>query len=201
MSRSWMLSLIIAAGLGFGVKAFIDNHKQKQTAQQNHYANQPMVSGVNGHTVPLFNADDPRINVVYFGFTRCPDVCPTSLAMLGAALNQLPEDTLRQIRPILVTLDPQRDSGDDVHQYAQYFHDNFEGYRADPATLEALANKYGVIYIKTELEDSALKYTLDHNSYFYFLSPNGSELAKVPHTLTPAPLIQTINTITKETRL
>ncbi|PML02467.1 photosynthetic protein synthase I [Vibrio breoganii] len=198
MSKSWTLTMIVAVALGFGVKSYLDTQDQKQVHQQSERAEHPLVTGANGEQKPLFNPDDPRINVVYFGFTRCPDVCPTSLAMLSAALHQVPKEALDKIRPVLVTLDPDRDSGDDVHQYAQYFHENFEGYRADPETLEALAKKYGVIYIKTTLEDSALEYTVDHSSYFYFLAPDGTEMTKVQHTLTPAPLVKAINDITME---
>ncbi|MPW36291.1 SCO family protein [Vibrio sp. B1Z05] len=199
MSRNWLLTLIIAAALGFGVKSYLDAQTQQQQQLIREQANNPIVTGKDNQQTPLFNANDPRINVVYFGFTRCPDVCPTSLAMLSAALNQVSEETRHKIRPILITLDPDRDSGDDVAQYAQYFHSSFEGYRAEPDILDALAIKYGVIHIKTELENSALEYTVDHSSYFYFLAPDGTEILKVPHTLTPAPLIKAINDITTET--
>ncbi|OBT09494.1 photosynthetic protein synthase I [Vibrio sp. UCD-FRSSP16_10] len=199
MSRSWIFTLVIAAMLGFGVKSYLDAEQDKHAQLEQDRANNPIVTGKDGVQKPLFNLDDPRINVVYFGFTRCPDVCPTSLAMLSGALNQVSDEARSKIRPILVTLDPERDSGDDVHQYAQYFHENFEGYRADPKTLDALAKKYGVIHIKTELENSALEYTVDHSSYFYFLAPDGSQIIKVPHTMTPAPLIKVINDLTTET--
>ncbi|WP_261818028.1 SCO family protein [Vibrio gallicus] len=199
MSKAWSLVLVVAFVLGYGLKSYLDNQQQvanQQTELSSHY---PMVSGEGNQQFPLFDSTDPRVNVVYFGFTRCPDVCPTSLAMLAAALNQVDDNTLNKIRPILITLDPERDSGDDTNTYAQYFHPNFEGYSTDPATLETLANRYGVVYIRSELQDSALEYTVDHNSYFYFLAPDGTEITKVQHTLSPAPLIKTINQITSET--
>ncbi|GAM73876.1 cytochrome oxidase biogenesis protein sco1/senC/prrC [Vibrio ishigakensis] len=200
MSKTWSLILVVAFSLGYGVKAYLDAQQEvaAQSAQQK--ADMPMVTGEGGKEVALFHPEDPRINVLYFGFTRCPDVCPTSLAMLSAALKQVDEETLNKIRPIFITLDPERDSGADSDTYAKYFHPNFEGYAADADTLKALADKYGVIYIRNELEDSALEYTVDHNSYFYFLAPNGSEITKVQHTLSPAPLVKAINTITSGTQ-
>lgn len=198
MSKTWSLILVVAFSLGYGVKAYLDAQKEVTKQQEQQKAEQPLVTGKDNTQVPLFNEDDPRINIVYFGFTRCPDVCPTSLAMLSAALKQVEPATLEKIRPVFITLDPERDSGADSDTYAKYFHPSFEGFAADPETLKALADKYGVIYIRNELEDSALEYTVDHNSYFYFLGPDGSELTKVQHTLSPAPLVKAINTITSE---
>ncbi|GAD79677.1 SCO family protein [Vibrio ezurae] len=200
MNRNWLLTLIIAAALGFAVKSYLDAQTQKQARLLSEQTSNPLVTGKENKQTHLFHPTDPRINVIYFGFTRCPDVCPTSLAMLSAALNQVSAQARNKIRPILITLDPERDTGDDVAQYAQYFHKNFEGYRVEPDILDALAQKYGVIHIKTELEGSALEYTVDHSSYFYFLAPDGTEITKVPHTLTPAPLIKVINDITTETQ-
>ena len=66
--------------------------------------------GLENKRLDLFDLNDPRIRIVYFGFTRCPDVCPTSLAMLSGALNQIDSTTLAQFRPLFITLDPERDS-------------------------------------------------------------------------------------------
>ncbi|GAL27821.1 putative copper metallochaperone [Vibrio variabilis] len=55
-----------------------------------------------------------------------------------------------------------------------------------------------MIFRKTELEDSQLGYTLDHSSYFYFLSPDGTLIEKVPHTMTPAPIIEAIKRVNKQ---
>ncbi|MGR5118739.1 SCO family protein [Vibrio astriarenae] len=145
----------------------------------------------------LFDPSDSRIRVIYFGFTRCPDVCPTSLAMLSGALNQLDESELQQIRPIFISLDPDRDDAALAHQYAQYFHPAIEGMSGSLETTKKLAQHYGVIFQKTELEGSELDYTLDHNSYFYFIDAQGNLMTKVPHALSPAPVLAAIKTITK----
>ncbi len=146
-------------------------------------------------SIDLFSPQDSRIRVLYFGFTRCPDVCPTSLAMLAAAFSQLPNDTIHYFRPIFITLDPERDSGTDAQKYAHYFYPDFEGLSGTVTAVEQLAQRYGVIHQKTQLQDSALQYTIDHSSYFYFVRPNGQLLEKVPHTLSPQPLIAAIQRI------
>ncbi|WP_367990384.1 SCO family protein [Vibrio sp. NTOU-M3] len=197
MSKNWSLILVVAFALGFGLKAYLDAEKSVQkTSEQTESSS--VLFGKEGATVELFDAQDPRIRIVYFGFTRCPDVCPTSLAMLAGALNQIDEQTKSQLRPVFISLDPERDAPNDANKYAQYFHPMIEGLSAPLTVTTPLAHRYGVIFRKTELENSELKYTLDHSSYFYFLKPDGSLITKVPHTLTPAPLVEAITTITSK---
>ncbi|KIE21885.1 photosynthetic protein synthase I [Vibrio sinaloensis] len=194
MSKNWTLILITAFVLGFGLKSYLDNQPKQADAQPS----QVMLLGENNQEVNIFDTSDSRIRVVYFGFTRCPDVCPTSLAMLAGALNQVDEATKQKFRPMFISLDPERDAAADSYKYAQYFHPMIEGLSAPLDVTTPLAHRYGVIFRKTELENSELKYTLDHSSYFYFLKPDGTLITKVPHTLTPAPLVEAFQSITLE---
>ncbi|WP_394126433.1 SCO family protein [Vibrio hepatarius] len=195
MSKNWTLILIAAFALGFGLKSYLDLQNETTPASED---SSVTLFGENNQAVSLFDPSDERIRVVYFGFTRCPDVCPTSLAMLAGALNQVDQATKAQFRPIFISLDPERDAAADSYKYAQYFHPMIEGLSAPLDVTTPLAHKYGVIFRKTELENSELKYTLDHSSYFYFLKPDGTLITKVPHTLTPAPLVEAFKTITSK---
>lgn len=197
MSKNWSLILVVAFALGFGLKAYLDAEKSVQKASEQTESSS-VLFGKEGAPVELFDAQDPRIRIIYFGFTRCPDVCPTSLAMLAGALNQIDKQAKSQLRPVFISLDPERDAPNDANKYAQYFHPMIEGLSAPLTVTTPLAHRYGVIFRKTELENSELKYTLDHSSYFYFLKPDGSLITKVPHTLTPAPLVEAITTITSK---
>lgn len=200
MSRNWSLILIVAFVLGFGTKSYLDNQSniQSQHTKQSK-SEQPVLFGEDNQPVHIFDENDPRIRIVYFGFTRCPDVCPTSLAMLAGALNQLDDSQKAQLRPMFISLDPERDEANASAKYAHYFHPMIEGLSAPLDITTQVAHRYGVIFRKTELEGSELKYTLDHSSYFYFLKPDGTLLTKVPHTLTPAPIIEAVSqVITKE---
>ncbi|GAA5645811.1 MULTISPECIES: SCO family protein [Vibrio] len=198
MSRNWSLILVAAFALGYGVKTYLDSQPDSPVATEQQPASpqETVLFGQNDQPVHLFDTSDERIRIVYFGFTRCPDVCPTSLAMLAGALNQIDPDTLAKLRPVFVSLDPERDKADDSYQYAQYFHKAIEGLSAPLAVTKPLAHSYGVIFRKTELKDSELKYTLDHSSYFYFLKPDGTLITKVPHTQTPAPIVAAIESVT-----
>ncbi|TFH93276.1 SCO family protein [Vibrio ouci] len=195
MSKNWTLILIAAFVLGFGLKSYLDLQDETTSTTED---SSVTLFGENNQAVSLFDPSDERIRVVYFGFTRCPDVCPTSLAMLAGALNQVDQPTKDKFRPIFISLDPERDAAADSYKYAQYFHPMIEGLSAPLDVTTPLAHKYGVIFRKTELENSELKYTLDHSSYFYFLKPDGTLITKVPHTLTPAPLVEAFKTITSK---
>ncbi len=196
MSKNWSLILVVAFALGFGVKTYLDSQASVESSQAQ--SDGVTLFGKDNQAVEIFDPQDPRIRVVYFGFTRCPDVCPTSLAMLAGALNQIDEETKARFRPMFISLDPERDAAADSYKYAQYFHPMIEGLSAPLDITTPLAHRYGVIFRKTTLENSELKYTLDHSSYFYFLKPDGTLITKVPHTLTPAPLVEAFNTITSE---
>ncbi|EGU40325.1 SCO family protein [Vibrio scophthalmi] len=196
MSKNWSLILVAAFALGYGVKVFIDS---KPTPAVNEADSAKVIfQGENNNAVDLFDNQDDRVRIIYFGFTHCPDVCPTSLAMLAGALNQLDDTTKSNIRPIFISLDPERDDANTAHTYAQYFHPLIEGLSAPITVTQPLATKYGVVFKRTELEESELQYTLDHNSYFYFIHPDGSLITKVPHTLTPAPLVAAIKSLNQQ---
>lgn len=196
MSKNWSLILVAAFALGFGVKAYLDS--QPTTEAPAATSKEVVLFGENDKPVKIFDQQDSRVRIVYFGFTRCPDVCPTSLAMLAGALNQVDDEVKSHFRPMFVSLDPERDAAADSYKYAQYFHPMIEGLSAPLDVTTPLAHKYGVIFRKTKLENSELKYTLDHSSYFYFLKPDGTLITKVPHTLTPAPLVEAIKTLTSQ---
>lgn len=190
MSKNWSLILVVAFTLGFSIKAYLDS-QQKLAAQ----VTTPLtLSGDNQQAVAISIKPTTNSNC-HFGFTRCPDVCPTSLAMLSAALNQVDDKTKAQLRPMFISLDPERDDAKLAAQYAHYFHPMIEGLSGSVATTNQIAQKYGVIFRKTELPNSELKYTLDHSSYFYFLQPDGTLINKVPHTQDPTPIVDAIKKV------
>lgn len=193
MSKNWSLALVVAFVLGFGIKTYLDEQSKAQMQlEKEQQISATTLFGKDNQPVEIFDENDTRVRIVYFGFTRCPDVCPTSLAMLAGALNQLSEEEVANVRPMFISLDPERDAAEASYEYAQYFHPNMEGLSGPLDITTALAHNYGVIFRKSELEGSELEYTLDHSSYFYFLKPDGTLITKVPHTLTPAPIVDAI---------
>ena len=126
MSKTWSLVLLLAFALGFGIKSYFANDEAAETIVKSTPQKNVTLYGKDEQPVEIFDTNDSRIRVVYFGFTRCPDVCPTSLAMLAGALNQIDEATKNKFRPMFISLDPERDKAADSYRYAQYFHPMIE---------------------------------------------------------------------------
>ncbi|WP_411992683.1 SCO family protein [Agarivorans sp. DSG3-1] len=135
---------------------------------------------------------DKKLYIAYFGFTHCPDVCPTSLAILSAALQEVSEEQRQQLQSLFVSVDPKRDDPATVSTYAGYFHPDIVGLSPQEGQLLGLTQALGVYYKYVETPDSQLEYSVDHSSFFYFINADGELLAKVPHTLDPAPVVAKI---------
>ena len=192
MKYQWIvLALALIAGL---FTRYMMDSNDPDIAREPYYPMNFLESGT--QAIDLFNPEDKRIRLVYFGFTQCPDVCPTSLAVLAAALKAIPQQQQDKLWPIFITLDPDRDTADKSAQYAAYFNPSITGATGTTQQIKALADKYGVLYIKNELENSEIKYVIDHNSYFYFLKPTGELIKKLPHMASPSLLITSIPIIT-----
>jgi protein SCO1/2 len=111
--------------------------------------------------------------LVYLGFTRCPDVCPTTLQSLGhaeKAWTALPP-TIRP-RVLFVSVDPDRDTPQHVGEYARYFGKDILAATADQATLATFARSLGMVYMKVPSKGS--DYTIDHSASVSVLDPNGN---------------------------
>ncbi len=107
--------------------------------------------------------------VLFFGFTHCPDVCPTTLAEVAAALRQLGPDAER-VQVLLVTVDPERDTQDALAKYVTAFDPRFLGLRGDAAATQRAAKEFKIYYEKRKSGDS---YTVDHSGQTYVLDPQG----------------------------
>lgn len=122
-----------------------------------------------------------KVVPIYFGYTSCPDVCPTNLALIGGALRALDADELDQVQPIFITVDPERDTPERVAEYAAYFHPKMIGLTGSPEEIAAVARQYGVAYMKVEDPNSAMAYTVDHSSRTYLMGKDGQLYALIPH--------------------
>jgi len=103
--------------------------------------------------------------LVFFGFTHCPDVCPTTLLKLTQVLKaaQVP-----RLRVLFISIDPQRDTPQAVAQYARAFDPSFRGLTGEPAAISALATRFGVAVNRVELPGG--DYTMDHSAVVFLLN-------------------------------
>ncbi len=127
------------------------------------------------HTGQPFRLSEQRGKVVllFFGFTNCPDVCPTALADMAAVQNRLGADA-SQVQVVFVTLDPERDTPGRLAKYMGAFNPSFLGLSGTQAEINPIAKAYGVTFVRRELPNSALKYTIDHSPFMYIIDKQGT---------------------------
>ena len=114
-----------------------------------------------------------KVVVLYFGYTYCPDICPTSLGMLSLALNKLKPAELDKLQAFFISVDPERDTVQRLQEYTNSFHPKIMGITGTPEVIAELASRYKVLYKKVELPGSALGYAVDHSSYYYVIGRKG----------------------------
>lgn len=124
-----------------------------------------------------------KVVLMYFGYASCPDVCPTSLAMLGTGLKRLSDDEQAQVQGIFISVDPERDQGEKLTKYAEHFHPNFIGATNTIPELQKIAKQYGAFFGKSDSK-SAMGYLVDHTSKSYVIGKDGKLAQLLPHDMT-----------------
>jgi len=112
-----------------------------------------------------------KVIVAFFGFTQCPDVCPTALAELSALMEKLGPDADR-VQVVLISVDPERDTADILKQYVTTFDPRFLGLTGTPEQVKAAAASFKAYYAKIPTADGK-DYTMDHTSAFYLFDKTG----------------------------
>ena len=124
-----------------------------------------------------------RYMLVYFGYTYCPDVCPTSLLIMSRALQLLSDrapEVAEQVVPVFVTVDPERDTVEALAAYAPSFHPDLVALTGTPEQIAAAAKAYRVYYAKVE-DASSGTYLVDHISFIYLMGPDGAYVTHFSH--------------------
>ena len=122
-----------------------------------------------------------KVVALYFGYTRCPDVCITSLSKLAMGLKGLSEEERARIQAIFVSIDPERDTPAIADNYMKFFYPDGIGLSGTPEEIAEVAGRYRVIYEKVVLEDSAMPYSVDHSSIIYVIGADGRISSLVQH--------------------
>jgi len=123
--------------------------------------------------------------VVFFGFTYCPDVCPIDLNVMTAAYDRLSEGQRANLQPIFISVDPERDTVEVVADYVELFHEDLLGLTGDPEAVAEAADAYRVYYKKTESEEGADDYLIDHSAFTYVMDEEGEYVTHFAHGTTP----------------
>jgi protein SCO1 len=142
-----------------GPFSLIDSNGQRRTEKD--YAGKPMI--------------------VFFGFTNCPDVCPSGLQTLTVALDKLGEKADR-LSTLFVTVDPERDTPQSLSAYLKSFHPKIQGLTGTPGEVNAMIKAYRVYAVKVPDEQNPSRYNVDHSSFFYLMNANGEYIKHFPHS-------------------
>ena len=134
----------------------------------------------NGHPYSLADSRG-RVVIMAFGYTFCPDVCPTGLATIAAALRQLGDDA-DDVDPLFISLDPERDTPEVLREYAQFFHPRMRGLTGTAEQLRRVAALYRVRYAFVG-KGSGPRYTMDHSANLYVVDASGALVRILPHGL------------------
>ncbi len=110
--------------------------------------------------------------LIFFGFTHCPDICPTTMSVLGKMYTGLKPEEQENMQVVLVSLDPERDTPEVLSKYVPYFHQDFIGATANQYVLLKLATELNVAYSKVPLGDGE-DYTIDHSGNVILINPYG----------------------------
>ncbi|MGO2415358.1 SCO family protein [Cobetia crustatorum] len=137
---------------------------------------------------------------LYFGYTQCPDVCPMTLAALRQVMAELPPATAARVVPVMISLDPERDTPARLAEYTGHFGPRFIGVTGSDEELAEIARRYGVSYRRVEAPDSALGYTIDHGAALYLVSNEGRIYDRIPFTPGAAGIRAGLTRVLNETR-
>lgn len=112
-----------------------------------------------------------RVMLIYFGYTFCPDVCPTTLGNVAQAYDMLSPQEQAQVVPMFITVDPERDTVDQIAQYVDAFSPAFVGLTGSPDQIEPVLKSFRVYARKVESQDA--NYSVDHSSILYVMGKDG----------------------------
>ena len=126
-----------------------------------------------------------KLVLVYFGYTFCPDICPTSLAATAEGLKLLKPEEAARVAMIFISVDPERDTPERLTEYVEFFHPSMVGVTGKPEDLAEIAKRYGVFYAKQKVATAGNGYVVDHSADTYVVAPDGQLVGKIAHATPP----------------
>ncbi|MDA9163814.1 SCO family protein [Rickettsiaceae bacterium] len=193
-----ILSIIVAALSAYILLNF-ELAEKPLAGQGGDVNNAALIGGdfvLTDHNGDEFNSKEKfqgKLTLVYFGFTYCPDICPTSLQKLTNVLETLDKYQI-DVQPLFVTIDPSRDNQALLKEYLGHFHPKFIGLTGTEETIKEVADLYKVFYAKAAVapgHDPA-KYMMDHSSFVYLMGRDGKYMKHFYMSSTPEEIIEYI---------
>lgn len=166
------LGLAIGAGIA-GLSVFMDKPSSGEMGMP------PIIATSMGGPYTLVDMDGKTrtdkdyaglYKIIYFGFASCPAVCPTELQKIATAITALPPAQQKNIQPLFITIDPERDTPKILKSYVALFLPNMVGLTGSVAQIDAVKKAYKIYAAKVPDGDD---YTMDHSSFIYVVAPSG----------------------------
>ena len=139
------------------------------------------------------SSSSQKLMLIYFGFTYCPDVCPTTLIKMADIIDRLGEDT-KKINSIFITIDPERDTTDIISDYVSAFHEDIIGLTGTENEIDKVAEDWGVYYEKEALEGEE-EYTVNHLDIIFLANANGEFVDYFPPKIQSVLIVEKIKNI------
>ncbi len=139
-----------------------------------------------------------KIVLIFFGYTSCPDVCPVTLATFKQVYDNLGEDA-QQVRLVMITADPDRDTPDKVADYVLRFNPEFIGLSGDMTTLDSIWKELGV-FVERQESGSAAGYLVSHTASVYVLDRNGGLFMTFPYGTGATEIADDLRQVLKESK-
>jgi len=189
------LGILLGLVLAGGVTVLQIGKDKARVAEMKDAAMHPQTPGLGG-PFTLINQDGKTITdgdyrgkylLVYFGYTFCPDMCPTGLTSIAHTLDQLGADAVK-VQPLFITIDPARDTPAVLKNYVQSFNPSIAGLSGSAEQIAAVAKEYQVYYAREDMDDDSSEYMMDHSSLIYLMDPSGKFIASFPEDVAPETL-------------
>lgn len=180
----WAAFVLLVATLAVGAYAWY----QQQTGQGDEPVGGPLELPSTQGDFSLDQLEADQLAVIFFGYTQCPDVCPMNMAVMRQVMQSLDESQRRRIVPVMISVDPERDSLERLAEYVGNFGESFIGATGSLEQLEDIADRYGVVWRRVETPDSAMGYTVDHTASLFLVDRDGEIQRRVLYSPTSGAL-------------
>ena len=200
MIQKYVLILLIASFAAISIY-FFQNKNYHQNNLSTMVENQEGIPGghfaLTTHNGERYNSEsDKNLKIIYFGFTYCPDVCPTTLINMANTLEEL-KDKKNEITPLFISVDPERDSLEKMKTYLEFFNPGFVGLHAPFEEVQQVAKKFGSFFMKDEVNKSAIGYLVTHTGYVYLMDRKARIRKMFSSKVDTPEMIETVNLLMK----
>ncbi len=142
----------------------------------------------NGEPLQVNAPQKGKVSAVFFGYTQCPDICPTTLGKMKIVMDKLGADA-DKVRVVFITVDPERDTPEVLKAYMAAFNPSFIGAYTDPDNTKKMAKQFQVVY---EKEGAGPNYIVNHTANLYLLDENGKTIVSAPYEAKPEAIVHDI---------